>query len=130
LQTFNFPVRTIGEPLNPCRYRRLQNLPPILGGVPSLSNSSAQPSHTPMSDTILGSSLIGSTLLRSNTQVHPSIISPSQGGGGQTSSQGRSTNPPTPSQGIGPLPTQTMYGINPFPNLPIPYLESLNVGPW
>jgi hypothetical protein len=66
-------------------------------------------------------------LLGSNTQGHPSIGSPSQGGRGQTSSQGRSENPPNPSQGTGPLPTHTMVGINPPPNPPMPYLEYLNI---
>jgi hypothetical protein len=80
-----------------------------------------------VSDTILGSSLLGSTFLGSNTQVHPSVSSPSQGGGGQTSSQGRSTSPPNPSQGLGPLPTHIMAGTNPSPNIPIPYLASLNI---
>jgi hypothetical protein len=127
LHTFTLLVGTIGDPQNPRRSRCLQNLPPILGGVPSLANSPAQPSHTPVSDTILGSTLLGSTLLGSNTQGHPSIGSPSQGGGSQTSSQGRSTHPPNPSQGTSPLPTPMMAGTNPPPNLPIPYLASLNI---
>jgi hypothetical protein len=105
----------------------LQNLPPILGVVPSLSNSSAQPSHTPVSATIFGSNLLGSTFLGSNSQGHPSTNSPSQGGGGGTSSQGRSTTPPNPSHGSGPLPAHTMAGTNPPPNPPMPYLASLNI---
>jgi hypothetical protein len=127
LHTFNFLVRTIGEPQNPHRSRCLQNLPPILGGFPSLSNSPDQPSHNPVSATILGSTLLGSTLLVSNTQGHPSIGSPSHGGRSQNSSQGISTNPQNTSQGIGPLPTHTMARNNPPPNIPIPYLESLNI---
>jgi hypothetical protein len=79
-----------------------------------------------MSATLLGSTLLGSTFLGSNTQGHPYIISPSQGGGGQTSSQGRSKIPPNTSKGIGPLPTHTMAGTNPSPNLSMTYLESLN----
>jgi hypothetical protein len=71
-----FLVGTIGDPQNPCRSRFFQNLPPILGGVPSLANSPTQAPHTPMSDTILGSSILGSTFLRSNTQAHPSVGSP------------------------------------------------------
>jgi hypothetical protein len=39
---------------NPRLSKCLQNIPPILGGVPSLSYSPAQPSHTPVSATILG----------------------------------------------------------------------------
>jgi hypothetical protein len=46
---------------------------------------------------------------------------------GKTSSQGRSTTPPNPSQGTGPPPTHTMDGTNPPQNLPMPYLESLNI---
>jgi hypothetical protein len=76
---------------------------------------------------ILGSDLIYSTLLGSNTQVHPSVSSPSQGGESQTSSQGRSTNPPNPSQGTGTLPTHTMARTNPLPNIPMPYLASLDI---
>jgi hypothetical protein len=105
----------------------LQDLPPLLGGVPSLSNSSTQPSHTPVSATILGSNLLGSTFLGSNSQGHPSISSPSQGCEGQTSSQGRSTSPPNPSQWKIPSPTHTMAGTNPPPNIPMPYLASLNI---
>jgi hypothetical protein len=120
-------LETIGEPQNPCHSIHLQNLPPILGGVPSLANSLTQPSHTPVSDTILVSFLLGSTFLGSNSQGHPSISSPSQGGGGQTSSQGRSTTPPNPSQGTGPLHTHTMARTNPPPNILMPYMESLNI---
>jgi hypothetical protein len=105
----------------------LQNLPHILGGVPSLSNSPAKPSHTLVSATILGSDLHGSTFLGSNTHGHPSVCSPSQGGRNQTSSQGRSTNPPNPSQGTGPLPTWKMDRTNPLPSLPMTYLASLNI---
>jgi hypothetical protein len=120
-------VRTIGEPQNPHHSRCLQNLPPILEGVPSLAKSLAQPSHTPVSAIVLGSNFLGSTLLGSNTQGHPSSISPSQGGGDQTSSQGRSPNPPNPSQGTGPLPTHMMVRTNPLPNILVPYLASLNI---
>jgi hypothetical protein len=127
LHTSTLLVRTIGEPHNPHCSRRLQNLPPILGGIPGLANSLAQPSHTPVSATILGSTLLGSTFLGSNTQGNPSIGYPSQGGGSQTSSQGRSTNPPNPSQGVGPLPTHTMAGTDPSLNPPFPYLASLNI---
>jgi hypothetical protein len=105
----------------------LQNLPPILGGIPSLSNSLAQPSHTPVSTTILGSTLLGSTFLGTNSQGHPSTSPPSQGGGGQTSSQGRSTTPANPSQGLGPLPTHKMDGTNTPPNPPMPYLAFVKI---
>jgi hypothetical protein len=74
-----------------------------------------------------GSSLLGSTFLGSNTQGNPSIDSPSQGGGIQTSSQGRSTNSQNLSQGKSSLPTNTMDGTSPPPNTPIPYLASLNI---
>jgi hypothetical protein len=80
-----------------------------------------------VSATILGSSLPSSTFLGSNSQGHPSTSSPSQGGGGETSSEGRSTTPPNPSHGSGPLPAHTMAGTNPPPNPPIPYLTSLNI---
>jgi hypothetical protein len=80
-----------------------------------------------VSANFLGSYLLGSTLFGSNTQGHPSISSPSQGGGGQTYSQGGSKNPPNPSQGTCPLPTHTMAGTNPLPNLSMPYLASLNI---
>jgi hypothetical protein len=72
-------------------------------------------------------SLLGSTFLGSNSQGHPSTSSPSQGGGGKTSSQGRSTTPPNLSQGTGPPPSHTMVGTNPPPNIPMPYLASLNI---
>jgi hypothetical protein len=78
-----------------------------------------------MGATILGSTFLGSTLLGSTSQGHPSTRSPSQGGKGQTSSQGRSTTPPNPPQGSGPLPTHTMVGTNPPPPPPMPYLVSL-----
>jgi hypothetical protein len=120
-------LETIWDPHNPRRSRRLQNLPPILGGVPSLSNSSTQPYHNPVSDTILGSTLLGSTFLGSNSQGHPSTSSPSQGGGGKTSSQGRGTTPPNLYQGTGPLPSYMMAGTNPPPNIPMPCLTSLNI---
>ena len=87
MHTFTFLVGTIGEPQNPRCSRRLQNLPPILGGGHSIKNSPTQPYHTLVSATVLGSTLLGSTLLGSNTQGHPSISSPSQAGGGQTFSQ-------------------------------------------
>jgi len=80
-----------------------------------------------MSATILGSSLLGSTFLGSNSQGHPFTSSPSQRGSGQTYSQRRSTTPPNPPQGIGSLPIHTMDGTNPPPNLPMPYLASLNI---
>jgi hypothetical protein len=80
-----------------------------------------------MSATILGSALLGSTFLGLDTQGHPSISSLSQGGEGQTSSQGGSTNPPNPSQGTGPSPTHTMDGTNPTSNIPMPYLTLLNI---
>jgi hypothetical protein len=80
-----------------------------------------------MSAIVLGSTLLGSNFLGSNSQGHPYISSPSQGGSGQTYSQGRSTTPPNPSQGTGSLPTHTMARTNPPPNLPMPYLASLNI---
>jgi hypothetical protein len=98
----------------------LLNLPPILGGVPGHTRS-----HTPVSATILGSALLGSTLLGTNSQGHPSSSSPLHGSGGPTSSQGGSTNPPSPHQGSGPQ--HTMAGANaPLP-LQMPYLASLNI---
>jgi hypothetical protein len=75
----------------------------------------------------LGLDLIGSTFLGSNIQGRPYFSSPSQGGGVQTSSQVGSTIPPNPSQGTGTSPTHTMVGTNPTPNIPMPYLESLNI---
>ena len=73
----------IGDPQNPCRSRCLQNLPPILGGVPSLTNSPTQASHTPVNATILGSNFLCSNLLGSNSQGQPSTSSPLQGSGGK-----------------------------------------------
>jgi hypothetical protein len=102
-------------------------MPPILGGVPSISNSPAQPSHTPVSAIVSGSTLPRSTFIGSNKQVHPFVSSPSQVGKGQNSSQRRSTNPPNPFQRTGPLPTHTMDGTNPLPNLNLPYLASFNI---
>jgi hypothetical protein len=101
--TFTLLVDIIGDPQNPRHSRFLQNLPPILGGDPRLVDSPYQPSHTPVSSTILESTFLGSTLIGSNSQGHTSISSPSQGGRGKTSSQGRSTTPPNPPQGSGPL---------------------------
>jgi hypothetical protein len=80
-----------------------------------------------MSATILGLSLLGSTLLGSNSQVHPSTISPSQGGKRKTYSQGRSTTPTNPSQGSRPLLSHTMDRNNPPPTPPMPYLVSVNI---
>jgi hypothetical protein len=80
-----------------------------------------------VSATVLGSSLLGSTFLGSNSQGHTSISYPSHGGRGQTYSQGRSKTPPNVSQGTGPLPSHTMDRNNPPPNIPIPYLASLNI---
>jgi hypothetical protein len=78
-----------------------------------------------VSATILGSALLGSTLLGTNSQGHPSSSSPLHGSGGPTSSQGGSTNPPSPHQGSGPQ--HTMAGANtPIP-LQMPYLASLNI---
>jgi hypothetical protein len=117
----------IGDPHNPHCSRRLQNLPPILRGVPSLADSMAQPSHTPVSDTIFGSTLLSSTLLGSNSQSKPSTNSLSQGCGGETSSQGISTTPQNPPQGSGTQLAHTMAGNNPPPLSPMPYLASLNI---
>jgi hypothetical protein len=103
----------------------LLNLPPILGGVSGHARSSTPPSHTPVSATILGSSLLGSTLLGSTSQGHPFTRSPLHGSGGPTSSQGGSTNPPSPPQGSGSQ--HTMAGANPPPPLQMPYLASLNI---
>jgi hypothetical protein len=80
-----------------------------------------------VSDTILGSTLLGSTLLGSNSQGPPSIFSPLHRIGGATSSQGGSTNPPSPPQGSGSQKTHTMAGNNPLPPLQMPYLASLNI---
>jgi hypothetical protein len=101
----------------PSYYRRISRL----------TNSPAQPSHTPVSATILGSSFLVFTLLGSTSQGNPSTISPSQGSGGTTSSQGRSTTPPNPPQGSSQLPTHSMAGTNPPPPPPMPYLASLNI---
>jgi hypothetical protein len=98
----------------------LLNLPPILGGVSGRTRS-----HTPVSATILGSALLGSTLLGTTSQGHPSSSSPLHGSGGPTSSQGGSTNPPSPHQGSGSQ--HTMAGANPPPPLQMPYLASLNI---
>jgi hypothetical protein len=75
--------------------------------------------------TILGSALLGSTLLGTNSQGHPSSSSPLHGSGGPTSSQGGSTNPPSPHQGSGSQ--HTMARANPPPPLQMPYLASLNI---
>jgi hypothetical protein len=127
LHTFTLQVGHHRGPQNPHRSIHLKNLPPILGGVPSLTNSLTQPSHTPVSDTILGLALLGSTFLGSNSQGHPSTSSPSQGGGGQNPSQGRSTTPPNLSQGLVLMHTHTMAGTNTPPNPPMTYLVSLNI---
>jgi hypothetical protein len=105
----------------------LQNLPPIRGGVPSLANSFDQPSHTPVSATVLGSTLLGCTLLGSTSQGQPSTSFPLQGSGGQIPSQGGSTTPPNPPHGSGTHTTHTMVGTNPSPPPQIPYLASLNI---
>jgi hypothetical protein len=78
-----------------------------------------------VSATILGSALLGSTLLGTNPQGHPSSSSPLHGSGGPTSSQGGSTNPPSPHQGSGSQ--HTMAGANPPPPLQMAYLASLNI---
>jgi hypothetical protein len=80
-----------------------------------------------MSATVLGSTLLGSTLLGSTSQVPPSTRSPLHGSWGPTSSQGESTNPPSPPQGSHSQNTHTMAGTNPPPPLHIPYLASLNI---
>jgi hypothetical protein len=117
----------IGDPQNPRHSRCLLNLPPILGGVPSIANSSTPPSHTPISDTILGSTLLGSTLLGSTSQGQPSTRFPLQGTEGHTSSQGGSITPPNPPQGSGTQKTHTMAGSNSPPPPQMPYLASLNI---
>jgi hypothetical protein len=78
-----------------------------------------------VSATILGSALLGSTLLGSNSQGHTVTLSPSHRSGGPTSSQGGSTNPPSPHQGLGSH--HIMAGANPPPPLHMPYLASLNI---
>jgi hypothetical protein len=80
-----------------------------------------------VSDIIFGSTLPSSTLLGSNSHNHLSTSSPSQGGGGKISSQGRSTTPPNLSQGTGQPPAHTMVGTNPPTNIPMPYFASLNI---
>jgi hypothetical protein len=80
-----------------------------------------------VSATILGSTLLGSTLIGSTSQVPLSTRSPLHGNGGPTSSQGGSTNPPSPPQGSGSQHTHTMAGTNPPPPLQMPYLASLNI---
>jgi hypothetical protein len=103
----------------------LLNLPPILGGVSGHTHSSIPPSHTPVSATILGSTLLGSTLLGSNSQGHAVTRSPLHGSRGPTSSQGGSTNPPSPHQGSGSQ--HTMAGTSIPTPLQMPYLASLNI---
>jgi hypothetical protein len=105
--------------------RRLLNLPPILGGVSGRTRSSVPPLHTPVSATTLESTLLGSTLLGSTSQGHPFTHSPLHRSGGPTSSQGGSTNPPSPHQGLGSQ--HNMAGANPPPPLQMPYLDSLNI---
>jgi hypothetical protein len=78
-----------------------------------------------VSATILGSTLLGSTLLGSTSQGHPFTRSLLHGSRGPTSSQGGSTNPPSPHQGSGSQ--HTMAGANPPPPLQMPYLASLNI---
>ena len=68
-----------------------------------------------MSATILGSALLGSTLLGSTSQVPPSTLSPLHESRGTTSSQGGSTNLPSPPQGSGSQKTHTMARANPPP---------------
>ena len=102
------------ERQNPRHSRCMLNLPPILGGVSGRARSSTPPSHTPMSAIVLGSSLLGSTLLGSSSQGHPFTCSPLHGSGGPTSSQGGSTNPPSPPQGSSSQ--HTMARANPPPH--------------
>jgi hypothetical protein len=103
----------------------LLNLPPILGGVSGRARSLAPPSHTPVSATILGSSFLSSTLLGSTSQGHPFTHSPLHGSRGPTSSEGGSTNPPTPLKG------QVHNTLWPElilpPPLQMPYLASVNI---
>jgi hypothetical protein len=80
-----------------------------------------------VSATVLGSTLLGSTLLGSNSQGPPSTHSHLHRNVGPTSSQGGSTNPPSPLQGLGNLNTHTMAGTNPMPPPHMPYLASLNI---
>jgi hypothetical protein len=117
----------IGDPQNPHHSRRLLNLPPILGGVSGLSHSSTLPSDTPMSATVLGSTFLGSTLLGSTSQGYPFTHSPLHKSERPSSSQGGSTNPPSPPQGSGSQHTHTMARDNPPPPLKMPYLASLNI---
>jgi hypothetical protein len=78
-----------------------------------------------VSATILGSALLGSTLLGSNSQGQTVTHSPLHESGGPTSSQGGSTNRPSPHQGSGSK--HTMAGTNIPTPLQMPYLASLNI---
>jgi hypothetical protein len=80
-----------------------------------------------VSATVLGLALLGSTLLGSNSQGPLSTRFPLHGSGEPISSQGGSTNPPSPPQGSGSQNTHTMVGTNPPPPLQMPYLSSLNI---
>jgi hypothetical protein len=94
--------------------------------TPLLSVVGVSNTHTPVSATILGSNFLCSTLLGPTSQVKPPTHSPLHESERQTSSQGRSTNPPSPPQGSGSQNTHTMVGTNPPPPLQMPYLASLN----
>jgi hypothetical protein len=78
-----------------------------------------------VSATILGSAFLGSTLLGPTSQGHTFTRSLLNGSGGPSSSQGGSTNPPSPHQGSGSQ--HTMAGANPSTPLQMPYLASLNI---
>jgi hypothetical protein len=86
-----------------------------------LVDTSTQPSHTPVSAMVLGSTFLGSTLLGTNTQHNSQTIPPPQGGRAPPSSQGTSSQPS--SQGTFHQPSHTMVGTPPS----MPYLASLNI---
>jgi hypothetical protein len=114
-------VQNHREPQHPRRSRSLQNLPPILGGIPHLDDTSAQPSHTPVSVIVIGSSFLGSTFLNNIIQRNPPTSPPPQGGGNQPLSQGTRSQPSP--HGTFYQPSHTMVGTPPS----MPYLASINI---
>jgi hypothetical protein len=86
-----------------------------------LVDTSTQPSHTPVSAIVLGSTLLGSTLLGANILNNPPTSPPSQGGGAQPSLQGTSSQ--TSLQRTTSQTSHTMAGKPPA----MPYLASLNI---
>jgi hypothetical protein len=70
--------RSMGDSLSPLHYRLQQGLPLAFGGVPGLTTSLVQPSHThsPLKMMLLGSSLIGSIMLGVTMKNKPSMALP------------------------------------------------------